>query len=969
MVNTCTKGHKWQVDSDVTTTGDSTLCPVCAAEGTPTLMSSLSGPLDQNDVATRLVNSSAKMPSSGATEIQDIRVALKSTPGTVAGYEILDVLGRGGMGVVYKAKENKLGRIVALKMLLSGGHAGAEELARFRAEAEAVARFQHPHIVQIYQIGDEGGHPFFTMEFVQGGSLSKKLSDGKMTWPQAAELVEKIARAIHYAHQRGVVHRDLKPGNILMDGDDTPKITDFGLAKLMDDDSGQTRDGQVLGTPNYMAPEQAEGRINDIGTATDVYAVGAILFDILTGKPPFKGETPFDTIIKVRYEEAIAPSKLNPSVPPDLETICLKCLAKDPPRRYESANALADDLRRYIDGEPILARPVGSWERAMKWAKRRPAVAALVGVSAVAVVAFFVVVLLYNFELQKSNNSLAEQTKEAEKQRDYAQEQENKANKAASGEKAQRVIADTEREKAERATKDAVKAQKLAEANFQKARNAVDQMLTRLSQDHLAHVPGMSDERKRLLLEALKFYEAVPSTSNDPKNRAETARAFRRVGDIHVLLGSKAKEDEHAYKRAIEIADELSKESPDNDEYSRNLALCYFHRGQMFKNRDLNLAEKDYDAALLLEEKLLKKHPGDARADEVARILNDLALVYRNTDRAENSRKFYLRALTLQKALDKKTDSYQLSLAGSYNDLGNLELASKALNAAKKNYVEARDIFKKLHGKNEGNIDYKRRLGAVFNNLGMTSFATAFGEKDKDVRDAAYKQAVDDMKTSLDWRSQLVISFPTVPDFRQDLANTYGNLAGVYIKWDKLSEAEKAFGEALKHQNVLVDNFKEEAKYKSTLGGILDNFAILQRIQNKKVQAFETLEKALAYHQAAINLDKSNYIYKRLLCIHYVILAETYPKDKMAEAANAVEELARVLPDDGAELFRAARIMAAITGKAEKDKGKYADRTLALLNDAFLKKCKPMSLDDDVFKPVNMRDDFKKLQEKVKLNP
>jgi WD40 repeat protein len=296
----------------------------------------------------------------------------------VRGYEVLGVLGKGGMGVVYKARQLGLNRTVALKMILSGALAGPDALERFRREAEAVARLQHPHIVAVHEIGTHGGLPFFSLEFVAGGSLDKKLAHTPQPPREAAGLGETLARALHAAHHKGVVHRDLKPANVLLAEDGTPKVTDFGLAKQLDDDSGRTREGDVMGTPSYMAPEQASGDLRRIGPATDVYALGAILYECLTGRPPFRGATLLETLEQVRHREPVPPRLLLPKLPRDLETVCLKCLQKEPARRYATALGLADDLRRFLDGRPILARPVGAWERAVKWAKRRPAVAFLI---------------------------------------------------------------------------------------------------------------------------------------------------------------------------------------------------------------------------------------------------------------------------------------------------------------------------------------------------------------------------------------------------------------------------------------------------------------------------------------------------------------------------------------------------------------------------------------------------------------
>jgi len=296
---------------------------------------------------------------------------------TVAGYEVLGELGRGGMGVVYRAREVLLNRPCVLKMILAGVHANVEAIARFQAEAEAVARLQHPNVVQIHHIGEADGLPYFELEYIDGGSLDARLDGTPWKPRQSAELVEALARGVAEAHRLGIVHRDLKPANILVTSQGNPKIADFGLAKSLTRNSGLTRSDSIMGSPGYMAPEQAEGRTKQVGPPADVYALGAILYELLTGRPPFVGATILETLEQVRTTEPVPPSRLAPRLPRDIETIALKCLQKEPAKRYDSAAALAADLRRFLGGESILARPVGPIERGWRWCRRHPAPAGL----------------------------------------------------------------------------------------------------------------------------------------------------------------------------------------------------------------------------------------------------------------------------------------------------------------------------------------------------------------------------------------------------------------------------------------------------------------------------------------------------------------------------------------------------------------------------------------------------------------
>jgi serine/threonine protein kinase len=277
-------------------------------------------------------------------------------------YELISEVARGGMGVVYRARHVALGRIVALKMILAGRLADQEDVDRFHREAEAAARLQHPNIVAIFDVGAVDGQHYFTMEFIEGTSLAKRVSTSPLPSRVAAEYVRKIARAMHHAHKQGIIHRDLKPSNVLLDAEDEPHITDFGLAKRISGDRGKTRTGTVLGTPSYMAPEQAQGR-RDIGPAADIYSLGAILYELVTGRPPFAAETPLDTALQVLHNEPVPPRLLNPGIDHDLETICLKCLQKDPLARYATAEAMAQDLQRYLNGEPISARSFNVLDR------------------------------------------------------------------------------------------------------------------------------------------------------------------------------------------------------------------------------------------------------------------------------------------------------------------------------------------------------------------------------------------------------------------------------------------------------------------------------------------------------------------------------------------------------------------------------------------------------------------------------
>jgi serine/threonine protein kinase/tetratricopeptide (TPR) repeat protein len=411
---------------------------------------------------------------------------------TVGEYQVVGELGRGGMGVVYKARHRKLNRLVALKMILAGKHSGNEALSRFIAEAQAVARLQHPGIVQIFDIGEHQGLPYFSLEFVDGTDLQKDLNNLPRDPKRSAEMVEHLCHAMQYAHDHKILHRDLKPANILLGKDGKPKISDFGLAKNVDTEgSGATSDGTIMGSPSYMPPEQARGQNSSITPRSDLYSLGAILYQMLTARPPFVAERPLETVLQVVNNEPVTVRDLQPNVPVDLETICMKTLQKDPEQRYANCADLAADLRRFINGEPILARPVSRVERLWRWCKRNPKVAVPSALASFFVTATAVIATWAWSETSAQAQIIADERDNVREQRDAANEQ--------------RAIAEANEAKAERQRAIAHEAKLQAERNLVMAEEQAMQTLLNMQffiteiDTQLTQQPGMSEFRIGLL--------------------------------------------------------------------------------------------------------------------------------------------------------------------------------------------------------------------------------------------------------------------------------------------------------------------------------------------------------------------------------------------------------------------------------------------------------------------------------------
>lgn len=689
----------------------------------------------------------------------------------IGGYAILEEIGRGGMGIVYRARQRGLGRIVALKMMLSPH--GERERARFRTEAESTARLSHPNIVQIYEVGQEGDRPFLSMEFAAGRSLAKQLAGALLGPRAAAELLLTLSRAVAYAHEQGIVHRDLKPENIVLAGDGTPKITDFGLARqLLSADVAQHPrseafpSGAVVGTPNYMAPEQYEPG-SRVGPAADVYALGAILYEALTGRPPFRGETALDVWELVRWQEPVSPRRLVPKVPRDLETICLKCLAKKPKQRYASAAALADDLRRYLAGEPVMARPVGRVERAVRWCRRYPAVAALTGgIAATLLCGMFVSASLAVWAIREKN-SAAEHARQEQAARE------------------------------------------LADLHFQQAEKAVEEYHTGIEDDVQLKEADFFRLRQRLLASAVPFYEEfVRQKPGDAVLEAKRGRAYGRLAALRRQVGQlEQAADDYRQMRTIFLRLKTT-------DVGVRMDLARSHHGladvltELGQHRE---AQIEYGLGLELYQRLMAEHPDDAGCrKQLAMCRRNLGLLLNTMGKRDQAALELRDARTIAAELaaaHPDVAEYRGDLAAIHSYLANILGAEDEAEAF---HREAVDSFQQLTAQFPNEPEYRLGLGTA--QLHRSAYLGNLRKQ--------YEESLAEGRAALALRKQLAAEFPAIPEYRRQLALSHRSLSVALLRLAKREEAEAELQTALALLKRLTAEFPAIPAYRSALARV-----------------------------------------------------------------------------------------------------------------------------------------------------
>lgn len=837
-------------------------------------------------------------------------------PDKVAGYEILGVLGRGGMGVVYKARQPGLKRLVALKMILAGGHASAEDLARFRSEAEAVAHLQHPNIVQVYEIGEDEGRPYFSLEFVDGTSLSQKLAGKPQTSRQAAEMIHVLAQAMAAAHARGIVHRDLKPANILVSREGTLKITDFGLAKrLEDEEGGQTRSGSILGTPDYMSPEQASGRIREVGPAADIYALGAMFYEMLAGRVPLRGASVLDTLQQVVTKEPVAPTQLDPKVPRDLETICLKCLRKDAAKRYPRVDDLAEDLRRFLAGEPILARPVSKVERAWRWCKRNPRVAALSGVVALMVLAWAGSASLVALKFKQKNEQIAAALDDAEQGWNSAEANLHTAQQNEAKAKRNAEIATLNEEKATQ-----------------------NERLARLQETEAKNQATIA---KQQAIQADKNAKLALASADAAKEQ------HRKAADLLVDLGKHLEQRLQGRRSLAEKPElrslqtellgmvqssmtELAKQLEASNVTSFAMAHTCFNLGELlFRFGHGEEAMKQFRYGYNLVKQVADSQPESdlARANLAMLLMQMGKMELELNDDAATARKHFVEAHDLQQAIaDKPQNNAGHSPIDHHRLLAFYDLQTGIADLHLGRPAEALKSFHSALAHREAwvqaepnNISARSYLAEVQYYLGVVGWH---------LNDLEATQ--DHFRKALTVCHELAGKFPADFSFQLDLAQTYGDYSDAKLRLGKVEDARAVVAKSLEFLQAVVAHDPDFVSRQALLAQTYERQATIAQRLNEPDEARRLFDEARKIRGDLEIVDANNQAWKMAAALTSAHCGDHEP------AAKKAQEVVDRSPDNIGMLVQAARcwaVCAAGTGDADA-KTAYRQRAVDALRKA-----------------------------------
>ena len=842
-VFTCPMGHRWTVSvREHALRNDIWRCPFCESAAIESAVTPVADDLhteiDPGWPSTPGLPAPHPIPPpvhaaldliisrSGGGASGDIASRLPELPG----YELISQLGRGGMGVVWLARQTHLDRLVAVKQIAHGLAGDPEALLRFQREARSAAQLQHPNIVRVYEVGEYEGQPYLTLEYVDGGSLAQRLRREIVSYRDAAEWTRQLAEAIAFAHSQGVVHRDLKPSNILLTATGTPKISDFGSARWEGESGGQASSlwtMATVGTPAYMPPEQSRGVSHP---SSDIYGLVRCLYEMLSGRPPFRGETPMETLRQLTNDDPVRPSRLAPRLPRDLETICLKCLEKDPARRYVSAAALADELSRYLRGEPIEARSIGRAARAIKWARRRPAAAALLMLTIAAAIGTVLGVGLYQRTLLNAW------------QREMGL-----------------------KDAAEIARAEADRKRREAEANLNLFRDAIDRYYSRISDDPRLDDEALAPLRRELLESARDFYQTlVLESGGDAVSEATLARAYWRLARMESEIGTTEQRADACPGARDPAASSLPARparrfrTRSRRELGARRNACFAARRRRRSRRAVRASPADARVARRPES---RRPAVSSRASDRASQLGLALQRHGDRDRAAASYEQLLRlGERSQQEFFSSLEGRRI-LAVGHNNLGAFCRAVGRLEEARTHLEQAIAIKESLADENPDVVSFKRDLGVGHQNLGnvlqslgdfpaaeaayrsaaaiRSDLATAYPHRKTYVQDYAASlnalgivhhrlgdltPAEDELRRGLGIRKELLEREPELPDLKAQVASSLHNLGILYESTDRLAEAESQFRLALEIDLQLVADHPRTPAFSMDL---IDNFVSL----------------------------------------------------------------------------------------------------------------------------------------------